>query len=204
MQVTLALRPLAFLGKGIQGMRAVNKFRSQQPLFQLPTELPVMMQSPKPSEQLSAHPTADPSHTLPLCLDVYDGAWVPQPKVHVPLAVEQSVPPLDVEVIEGDILTAEGYSFARYVDGYPPQRLFQPAELLSWAWEPSGCAWAASELPPAAVVELLSGRWIHLQGDSVLRDTYYDIAQASSAHVARVKVQHDMAVSTPDAHVSFS
>ena len=43
------------------------------------------------------------------------------------------------------------------------------------------------------VAALLHGRWIHIDGDSLARDTYFDLLQAlDHGEVARVKAHHNL------------
>ena len=147
----------------------------------------------------SRTPPASPTSTLPVCTDVISGSWVARPgTVVVPLVPWGLFPPTN--------LSFDGFRYPGLENLAGEQ--FQPPSTLGWAWEPDYCTWAAPALNASSVAALLQGRWLHLDGDSLGRDIFFDIAEAvrqgnGAAAVAREKAHADLDVAISSAHLTL-
>ena len=120
-----------------------------------------------------------------VCFSVETGAWVARPG-------ELIVPLVPLNKSNAGTLDERGFSYPG-LENAPNRDCFQPAAALGFEWVPSGCAYAAPGMTAADVAALLHGRWIHIDGDSLARDTYFDLLQAlDHGEVARVKAHHNL------------
>ena len=154
-------------------------------------------------EQHRAHASPPPPPPPPpctACTDVLSGRWVAR-------VGEAVVPLVPWGVVAPTNLSLAGFHYPGLENAQGEQ--FQAPGTLAWAWEPDGCAWAAPALNVSGVDALLRGRWLHLDGDSVGRDVFFDIAEAvrqgeGAAAVAREKAHADLDVETAEgAHITL-
>ena len=90
------------------------------------------------------------------------------------------------------LLNEDGFKFPG-LENAPNKELFQPASALGFEWQPEGCSYASPGMTADGVAQLLAGRWVHIDGDSLARDTYFDLLQAiEQGEVVRVKVHHNL------------
>jgi hypothetical protein len=81
--------------------------------------------------------------------------------------------------------------------GSAPFMRHEPNEMLQWRWVPKGCA--LRNLTKREVQRMIGGLWIHLDGDSLQRDIYFDIAEALDGdNFQRVKAHEDISYGLPD------
>jgi hypothetical protein len=81
--------------------------------------------------------------------------------------------------------------------GSAPFMRHEPNEMLQWRWAPKGCA--LRNLTKREVQRMIGGLWIHLDGDSLQRDIYFDIAEALDGdNFQRVKAHEDISYGLPD------
>jgi hypothetical protein len=156
--------------------------------------------SPIPSSAPAAPAAHPPSPSLPWCTEGdLGGSWV-----HLE-GSETAVPLVDYGWDSRNVTTKpplaygpDGLDFSSNGQGgSAPFMRHEPNEMLQWRWVPKGCA--LRNLTKREVQRMIGGLWIHLDGDSLQRDIYFDIAEALDGdNFQRVKAHEDISYGLPD------
>lgn len=162
---------------------------------------PPPIKSPQLFSGALSPPPPPPPPSLPAappCFSVSSGRWSRLPPGAPPL-----VPLVAPGTSNKGTLNARGFA---YLGTGGRHRLFQPASALSSEWLPAGCAYAAPGLSaPEGVAALLAHRWVHIDGDSLARDLYFDLLDSlQRVRVDRLKAHWRLAAEAGAARVSFA
>lgn len=113
------------------------------------------------------------------------GAWAPLDFMHVPLvpfgldtrdeSVDSGGGPPTAFVAPDANGTGGGLYFQHNGNGGVNFLRNQPPEMLQWEWRPAGCS--LRNLTRQDVQMLLRNTWVHLDGDSLVRDIFYDLLE---------------------------
>jgi hypothetical protein len=131
--------------------------------------------------------------------DYPSGHWEPTKEVSVPTVPfnwKELHPPAP-EVF----FSKKGYTFCGNGQGDRetdvPLYIHQPPHLLKSRWVPGtdggGCVY--QDFNRSSAQHCLKDTWLHLEGDSLMRDTYYDVLEVTGVtryHVCRSKVHTDL------------
>lgn len=103
------------------------------------------------------------------------GSWAPLNETNVPLVPYGIDTRSDPNVAARIYYGPDGLIHENNAPGGLNVVRQQEPELLRWEWKPAGCS--LRNLTRPQVQEMLRGHWIHLDGDSLVRDHFYDLLE---------------------------